>query len=171
MPPSLYYTTTVVLPFTIVERGNQNRQGSGISTTKLVPRRINLVAILVPGGGSLGGGTMLLSQWSTRYNTLPHQRTQDTTSLSCPLAHLGCVEGSKVPPVGPPRCGRLLEGLVSQLCLQLSLRSVVVVGGVRTLLVHVTTATVVCQHGPQEEDTEAHSDYTDWFMPCLQNVW
>ena len=42
--------------FTIIERGNQNRQGSAISATKLVPGRVNLVAILVPGGPSLGGG-------------------------------------------------------------------------------------------------------------------
>ena len=48
MSPSLYYTTTVVLPFTIIERGNQNRQGGSISATKLV-------AVLVPGGPNLGG--------------------------------------------------------------------------------------------------------------------
>ena len=42
----------VALPFTIIERGEQNRPGGPISTTKLVPLGTNLVAVLVPRGGS-----------------------------------------------------------------------------------------------------------------------
>ena len=91
--PLLHFTirtTTVVLLFTIIERGNQNRQGGPISITKLVPGEPIWLLFWFQGGPNLGGvgkfgmtDTMRISLTHVRTCTPSHTtHAADPTQLT-----------------------------------------------------------------------------------------
>ena len=172
MPPSLYYTTTVVLPFTIVERGNQNRQGGPISATKLVPGRVNLVAILVPEEPSLGGGNNAVITVVHYIQHLTTSKDKGHNKLVLPTGSPGLRRRKQGPSCWPATLrlpsGRPRVSVVPATEPPLGSRGR---RGSHTPGTHHYSHSHLPAWTTGGSDTEAHSDHTDWFMLCLQNIW